>query len=227
MIVIVEDDNSIQELLGYALKANNYEIKQFNTGDYLIDFLTKNNVEILLLDIMLPGKSGLEILAEIRQNSKLDDLYIIMLTAKSEEYSKVVALDSGADDYITKPFSVLELISRIKAVLRRRKKNKVKENIIKYRDVEINEEERTIKVNNSVVELTYKEYELFIILLENIGRAVSRELIFEKVWGYDFSGSSRTLDVHIRSLRSKIPTIANEIETIRGIGFKLRKDKND
>ncbi len=227
MIVIVEDDNSIQELLGYALKANNYEIKQFNTGDCLIDFLTKNNVEILLLDIMLPGKSGLEILAEIRKNSKLDDLYIIMLTAKSEEYSKVVALDSGADDYITKPFSVLELISRIKAVLRRRKKNKVKENIIKYRDVEINEEERTIKVNNSVVELTYKEYELFIILLENIGRAVSRELIFEKVWGYDFSGSSRTLDVHIRSLRSKIPTIANEIETIRGIGFKLRKDKND
>lgn len=227
MIVVIEDDNSIQELLSYALQANNYKVKLFSDSKNVMDFLENNTVDIVLLDIMLPGKSGLEILQEIRSSEKFDSIYIIMLTAKSEEYSKVAALDAGADDYLTKPFSVLELISRVKSTLRRLKKNNDVKVEIHYKNLVINKVERQVKIDNVNIDLTLKEYELLLLLLENQGRALTREVIFEKIWDYDFSGNSRTLDVHIRSLRSKIKNISDDIETIRGVGFKVRKVNYD
>lgn len=226
MIVIVEDDISIQELLSYALKANNYEVEIFKDGTNLINFLENNSVDILILDVMLPNKNGLEILKEIRENKKLDDIYVIMLTARNEEYNKVVAFDSGADDYMTKPFSVLELISKIKATLRRinRNKNIAVETKIVHNNLCIDVTERIVTENEIVVDLTLKEYELLLLLLKNKGKVLTRDLIFEQIWGYDFQGNSRTLDVHVSSLRLKLKTIAKNIETVRGIGLKFRKD---
>lgn len=220
MIVIVEDDNSIQELISYTFTNQGYQVKSFYNGENLINFLKEYSVTIVILDIMLPGKSGIELLSEIRSDSLLDDVYIIMLTAKGDEYSKILALDKGADDYITKPFSVLELLSRVKAAFRRIKKNS-KNDYLYYKNLKINTVGHSVYLNNNLVELTVKEYKLLVILMENRGRVILRDTLLDNIWGYNLE-SSRTLDVHISSLRSKLKSISADIETVRGLGYRIR-----
>lgn len=220
MIVIVEDDNSIQELISYTFTNQGYQVKSFYNGENLINFLKEYSVTIVILDIMLPGKSGIELLSEIRSDSLLDDVYIIMLTAKGDEYSKILALDKGADDYITKPFSVLELLSRVKAAFRRIKKNS-KNDYLYYKDLKIDTVGHSVYLNNNLVELTVKEYKLLVILMENRGRVILRDTLLDNIWGYNLE-SSRTLDVHISSLRSKLKSISADIETVRGLGYRIR-----
>ncbi|MGO3018333.1 MAG: response regulator transcription factor [Anaerococcus sp.] len=216
MIYVVEDDKSIRNLILYALKEKGYSVKGFEDGLKVVDSIRKEEVDLLILDIMLPEKDGMEILTEIREFS---DLPIIMLTARTDEYDKVMGLESGADDYITKPFSILELLSRVKAVLRRSKKNDFDH--ITYANVRINKKKRTVKVDNKKIDLTYKEFEMLLLLMNNIGNVITREDFLLKIWGYDYEGETRTVDVHIASLRSKLKDGGDHIKTVRNLGYKF------
>lgn len=216
MIYVVEDDKSIRNLILYALKEKGYKVKGFEDGLEVVDSIRKEEVDLLILDIMLPEKDGMEILTEIREFS---DLPIIMLTARTDEYDKVMGLESGADDYITKPFSILELLSRVKAVLRRSKKTDFDH--ITYDNVRINKKKRTVKVDNKKIDLTYKEFEMLLLLMNNIGNVITREDFLLKIWGYDYEGETRTVDVHIASLRSKLEGGGDNIKTVRNLGYKF------
>lgn len=216
MIYVVEDDKSIRNLVLYALSEKGYEVKGFEDGLDVVDLVKNNDVDLLILDIMLPEKDGIEILEEIREFS---DVPIIMLTARSDEYDKVHGLESGADDYITKPFSILELISRVKAILRRSEKKD--RDHLKYANIEVNIKKRTVKVDGKKVELTYKEFEMLLLFLSNIGNVITREDFLLKIWGYDYEGETRTVDVHIASLRSKLKDAGLHIITVRNLGYKL------
>lgn len=222
-IVIIEDDQDIRELVLYTLNSNQmnglgYEsFKEFLSAD-----LKSNEIDLILLDIMLPEENGLEILAKLRLMSGFNDTPIIMLTAKGSELDKVKALDLGADDYIVKPFGVLELVSRIKARLRRSKKV----SNLSFNELSLNKEKYEVHVNDQKVELTNKEFELLEYLLNNQNIVLSREKILEKIWGYDFEGESRTLDIHISTLRKNLLSAAKYIQTVRGIGYKIG-DSND
>ena len=223
MIYFLEDDANIRNFVVYALNNSSLEAKGFEHPKEFWEAMDKEIPELLLLDIMLPEEDGIQILSKIRENPKTTDLPIIMLTAKSTEYDKVVGLDSGADDYITKPFGTMELISRVKAMLRRtakRENGDSKEayiigNLYFYPDKHI------VKVNNKDVTLTYKEFQLLNFLIESKGRVLTRDEILTHIWGYDFDGENRTVDVHIRTLRSKLGDAGNLIETVRGIGYKI------
>lgn len=222
-IVIIEDDQDIRELVLYTLNSNQmnglgYEsFKEFLSAD-----LKSSEIDLILLDIMLPEENGLEILAKLRLMSGFNDTPIIMLTAKGSELDKVKALDLGADDYIVKPFGVLELVSRIKARLRRSKKV----SNLSFNELSLNKEKYEVHVNDQKVELTNKEFELLEYLLNNQNIVLSREKILEKIWGYDFEGESRTLDIHISTLRKNLLSAAKYIQTVRGIGYKIG-DSND
>lgn len=216
MIYVVEDDKSIRNLIVYALNEKGYKTRNFEDGLKLIDSIKKEEVDLLILDIMLPEKDGIEILKEIREFSNMP---IIMLTARSDEYDKVMGLESGADDYITKPFSILELLSRVKAVLRRSKKTD--DDHISYGEVRINRKKRTVKVNEEKIDLTYKEFEMLLYFMNNIGNVITREDFLLKIWGYDYEGETRTVDVHIASLRSKLKDGGENIKTIRNLGYKF------
>lgn len=216
MIYVVEDDKSIRNLVLYALTEKGYAVKGFEDGLELVDLIKNEEVELLILDIMLPEKDGIEILKEIREFS---DMPIIMLTARSDEFDKVMGLESGADDYITKPFSILELLSRVKAVLRRSKKKNIDR--IEYDNIKINMKKRTVKVNDKTIELTYKEFEMLLLFMNNIGNVITREDFLLKIWGYDYEGETRTVDVHIASLRSKLEDGGKHIKTVRNLGYKF------
>lgn len=218
MIVLVEDDLSIQKLVSYALEMNGFKVAVYSNGE---DALASDNssTELFLLDIMLPGLSGLEILDRIRKDKKLKEVPVILLTAKSTELDKVTGLDSGADDYITKPFGVLELISRVKALLRRTSSDN-KDDLISDGELTINLKEHRVYLNNEVVDLTLKEFDLLEYLLRNKGRAIDRDLLLRDVWGYNYCGESRTIDVHVRHLREKLGPIGERIETVKGIGYR-------
>lgn len=218
MIVLVEDDLSIQKLVSYALEMNGFKVAVYSNGE---DALASDNssTELFLLDIMLPGLSGLEILDRIRKDKKLKEVPVILLTAKSTELDKVTGLDSGADDYITKPFGVLELISRVKALLRRTSSDN-KDDLITDGELTINLKEHRVYLNNEVVDLTLKEFDLLEYLLRNKGRAIDRDLLLRDVWGYNYCGESRTIDVHVRHLREKLGPIGERIETVKGIGYR-------
>ena len=202
MIYMLEDDANIRNFVLYALNNSGLEAKGFERPSEFWAALKEETPSVLLLDIMLPEEDGMQVLAKLRSNPEYAGLPVIMLTAKGSEYDKVIGLDSGADDYVAKPFGTMELISRIKALLRR------------------NTSKHIVRVNGNEVQLTFKEFELLCYLLENIGTVLSREKIITKVWGYDFDGESRTVDVHIRTLRMKLGDCGGMIETVRGIGYK-------
>ncbi len=216
MIYLVEDDKSIRNLVEYALREKGYEVCGFSDGLNVVEKVKNENVDLLILDIMLPEKDGLSILKEIREFSNLP---IIMLTARTDEFDKVTGLDLGADDYITKPFSILELISRVKAVLRRSKK-KDKDDLT-YKEISLNTSKRRVKVLDEKIDLTYKEFEMLLLLMSNVGNVISREDFLLKIWGYDYEGETRTVDVHIASLRSKLKDYGKYIHTVRNLGYKL------
>ncbi len=220
MIVLVEDDLSIQKLVSYALEMNGFSVACFSSGEEALK-CDKDNIQLYILDIMLPGLSGLEILSHIRGDKRTKDIPVILLTAKSTELDKVTGLDSGADDYITKPFGVLEIISRVKALLRRTTPtSEVKAETIKDGELVINLKEHRVYLSGKVVDLTLKEFDLLEYLLRNKGRAIDRDLLLKDVWGYNYCGESRTIDVHVRHLREKLGEFGNKIETVKGIGYR-------
>ncbi len=218
MVYMLEDDANIRNFVLYALNNSGLEAKGFERPSEFWEALKEEEPSVLLLDIMLPDEDGLSVLAKLRANPEHASLPVIMLTAKGTEYDKVIGLDSGADDYVAKPFGTMELISRIKALLRRTASNSTVEYSVG--GLYVNTSKHIVKVNGEEVQLTYKEFELLCLLLENMGTVLSREKIISKVWGYDFDGESRTVDVHIRTLRLKLGECGGMIETVRGIGYK-------
>lgn len=219
-IYCVEDDKNIRQLLVYALKNNGFEVKGFVDAKGFFEEIEKNVPSLILLDIMLPDGDGLDILKSLRNNHRTKDIPIIMITAKSSEYDKVVGLDSGADDYIVKPFGIMEIISRINALLRRVNLDTTK-NILKFKGIYLDYQKRVVKVEDKSINLTYKEFELLYYLLENKNMVLSRDFILNKVWGYSYEGETRTVDVHIRSLRRKLGIGGKFIQTIRNVGYKI------
>lgn len=216
MIYVVEDDMAIRNLVSYALTEKGYEVKSFEDGLTIVDTIRENPCELLLLDLMLPGRDGVSILKEIREFS---DVPVIILTAKTDEFDRVLGLESGADDYITKPFSILELLSRVKAILRRVKKED--SDHLSYKNLTINTKKRTVRVDDELIELTYKEFEMLNLFMNNIGNVITREDFLLKIWGYDYQGETRTVDVHIASLRSKLKDAGKYISTVRNLGYKF------
>lgn len=219
-IYCVEDDESIRQLIVYALENAGFLAQGFEEGE---EFFRKTREEIpdlILLDIMLPGQDGLEILGKLRSHPDLKDLPVIMLTAKSSEYDKVRGLDMGADDYIAKPFGVMELISRVKAVLRRSQPRSASERL-SLGGINLDYGKRELSVQGEKIDLTYKEFELLYILMKNKDLVLTRKTLMNQVWGFDFEGETRTIDVHIASLRQKLGDESKRIETIRNVGYKL------
>ncbi len=220
LIYFIEDDKSINEAVFYSLKNSGFDVKGFDRPSEFWSAMKEQLPSLILLDIMLPEEDGLSILRKIRKNSDTLNIPVIMVTAKDAEYDKVIGLDSGADDYMTKPFSMLELVSRIRALLRRTSKPK-EPDVITIGKLSVNPEKHIVTANGKNVVLTYKEYHLLLLLMQNKGVVFSREKLLNKIWGYEFDGENRTVDVHIRSLRTKLGECGNMIETIRGFGYKI------
>lgn len=228
-ILAVDDEEHILELISYNLQNGGYKVIKAETGEEALELLERNQIDLLLLDLMLPGMDGIEVLRIIRSHTKLKKLPVIILTAKSDEISKVVGLEVGADDYLSKPFGVHELMARIKAVLRRTEgslssNEAEQEEKIVVDSLVINKTRRTVMVENVQVELSLKEFELLYLLARNKGIVFSRDSLLEKIWGYDYCGETRTVDVHVRNLRKKIEKDDNHpvyIKTIRGVGYKF------
>lgn len=219
-IYCVEDEENIRKLIVYALENNNFEAEGFENSDAFYDKLNISIPDLILLDIMLPGDDGLLILEKLRRNPTTKDIPIIMVTAKTSEYDRVKGLDMGADDYIVKPFSVMELISRVKAVLRRTSTNN-NLNIISLSNITIDYNKRLVSVDNAIIDVTYKEFELLYYLFKNQDIVLTRDDIMNQVWGFDFQGETRTVDVHISSLRQKLGKHGSIIKTIRNVGYKV------
>ena len=220
-IFVVEDDNSIREMVVYALGAAGFETVDFSDGDDVFPALSKDIPALILLDIMLPGKDGISILKKLKQTDKYRQIPIIMLTAKGSELDRIKGLDFGADDYITKPFSVMEVVSRVKAVLRRCSGEASQLNELKIGTIKLHQNKRTVHTDSGEVALTYKEFELLLYLMTNEGIVLNRDRLLEQVWGFDYNGESRTVDMHIKSLRQKLGEAGNEIRTVRGVGYKI------
>lgn len=221
MIYLVEDDPSIQKLVIYTLKSQGFEAQGFTLPSHFDKAMETQKPNLIILDIMLPEVDGLTILSNIRKNPETKNIPVILLTAKTSEFDVIYGLDSGADDYVSKPFSMMELLARIKALLRRATSETISSTMLEYHEINMNLDERVLKINDSIVSLTRKEFDLLRILLENKGRVLSREQLLTKIWGYDFVGESRTVDVHMRTLRSKIEPYDSYIKTVRGIGYKI------
>lgn len=221
MIYYVEDEKNIRELVEYALLANGFEIRCFADGvSFWQGLREEKNPELILLDIMLPGENGMEILHRLKENASTKDIPVIMVTAKGSEYDKVLGLDSGADDYIAKPFGMMELVSRVKAVLRRTQKEEV-DTDLSYQDIRICNASHKVFVQDEEVELTKKEYNLLSYLIRNQGVVLTRDQLLNSIWGYDFDGETRTVDVHVRSLRQKLGNAGDCVTTVRGIGYRI------
>lgn len=220
LIYIVEDDTAIKELESYALINSEFSVQGFERGKELFDALTIKIPALILLDIMLPDEDGIHILKKIRSTMAYRDIPIIMVTAKTTEIDAVKGLDMGADDYITKPFGVMELVSRVKAVLRRTQKAEHQQILI-YKNIVIDEAQHKVFVDDEEIELTYKEYEVLKLLIINKGIVLTRDKIMESIWGYDFEQGNRTVDVHIQSLRKKVKSAGVHIKTIRNVGYKV------
>ncbi len=218
LIYVLEDDKNIRELESFALKNTGYTVKEFEMAADFYRAMEEERPELILLDIMLPDADGLEILGKIRDQKLTRSIPVIMVTAKGAEIDKVKGLDIGADDYITKPFGVMELISRVKALLRRSNPS-IPEKVITIGKVCLDEEKHRVTVSDEICELTFKEYELLKLLMMNAGIVTGREDILEKVWGTDFEGESRTLDMHIKTLRQKLQEAGSMIKTVRNVGY--------
>lgn len=222
MIFLVEDDNSIRELVIYTLQSTGLSATGFSCAKDFWDAMKKTVPSMVLLDIMLPDEDGLAILKKLRSTSTSGKIPVIMMTAKGTEYDKVIGLDSGADDYIPKPFGMMELVSRVKAVLRRTEPDRER-SMYQIGPVSVDVGKHTVKVDGALVTLTFKEFELICYLMENEGIVLTRDQLLSKIWGYDFDGETRTVDVHIRTLRQKLGLGGNYIETIRGVGYKMEE----
>lgn len=221
MIYMLEDDSGIRNFVMYALNNSGFETVGFETPSAFRNALDKKKPDLILLDIMLPEEDGISVLKKIRSEPSTAKLPVIMLTAKSAEYDKVEGLDSGADDYVTKPFGIMELLSRVKALLRRTADNS--RNYISVGGIAIYPSGHEVTADGVKVILTLKEYELLLWLANHKGEVFSRETLLQKIWGYDFSGESRTVDVHIRTLRAKLGRCGEYIKTIRGVGYKAEE----
>lgn len=221
LIYIVEDDEDIRELSIYALRGAGFECEGFESAADFQAALSEKRPDLALLDIMLPGEDGLSVLRKLRAGSRFSSLPVIMLTAKGSEADKVKGLNLGADDYVSKPFGVTELTARIHAVLRRAGAAPREEEGLSFRDLELNEERREVKVEGEPVQLTYREFELLRYLLLNCGIVLSRNKLMDSVWGYDYAGESRTVDMHIKSLRQKLGMAGDYIKTVRNVGYKI------
>lgn len=220
MIYLVEDDSSIRELIVYTLNSTGLEAQGFGKPSLFWKAMEREEPALVLLDVMLPEESGIEILQKLRENPKTEKLPIIMATAKTSEYDKINGLESGADDYIAKPFSMMEMVARIKALLRR---VEYTSNETEYTidNLYVCPEKHIIRVDGDEVALTLKEFEMLCLLLRNRGIVLTRDQLLNKVWGYSFDGESRTVDVHIRTLRQKLGSAGDIVKTIRGVGYKI------
>ncbi|MBR2782596.1 MAG: response regulator transcription factor [Firmicutes bacterium] len=221
MIYCVEDDGAIRELMIYTLQASGFEAQGFESDADFWPAMKEQKPELVILDVMLPGEDGLTILRRLRSSPATADIPVIMATAKDSEYDTVIGLDSGADDYLAKPFGMMEMVSRIRAVLRR---SGSRQPVLLSRGmITLDESRHTVTVAGKAVSLTLKEYELLKLLMENPGRVFTRDNILSGVWGIDFPGETRTVDVHIGTLRTKLEKAGDYIRTIRGVGYKLEE----
>ncbi|MEL7569239.1 MAG: response regulator transcription factor [Eubacteriaceae bacterium] len=225
MIYLVEDDKNIRELVIYTLNNTGLKAQGFEKPSYFFKAMEQKTPSVIILDIMLPEQDGLEILRKLRASAATSKIPIIMLTAKDSEYDKVTGLDFGADDYVTKPFGMMELVARIKALMRRTEDAKQLQTYT-IGELFVDPAKHTIKSCGEEVNLTYKEFELLCFLMENQDHVFSRDQLLNKIWGYDFDGESRTVDVHIRTLRQKLGKCGDYIQTIRGIGYKIGGAEN-
>ena len=224
MIFCVEDDSNIRELVVYTLETTGFKARGFEDGRSFLEALALETPELVLMDIMLPGEDGLSLLKKLKSSTKTREIPVIMVTAKGAEYDKVKGLDLGADDYVAKPFGMMELVSRIKAVLRRTlKTGQETQDIMKVGDLEIDAKKHEVTAAGEVVNLTLKEYELLKRLMKNPNIVMTRDRLLEDIWGYDFDGETRTVDVHVRTLRQKLGDCGEKIETVRGVGYRMRE----
>ena len=221
MVYILEDDDNIRKLINYSLKSQGFEVQDFALPSAFWTALRTKNPDLLLLDIMLPEEDGISILKKLRSNPKTSTIPVIMLTAKDSEYDVVTGLDSGADDYVTKPFGMMALVSRIKAVLRRYEKSDSHKELLEAGGIKIDENQHTVFAGTQQLFLTVKEFDLLVLLIKNRGNVLTREQLLESVWGLSSEIESRTVDVHIRTLRAKLGEYEKNIETIRGVGYKF------
>jgi len=224
-ILVVDDEAHITELVQYNLEQAGYQIQMASSGTEAFRLLDQIPVDLVILDLMLPDMDGIDLLRQIRASDRLGQLFVIMLTAKSEEVDRVLGLELGADDYLTKPFSIKELVARVKNVLKRRgAAAESEENVLDWHDLRMNLDQYEVTLGNQPVELTHKEFELLKQLLLNRGRVQSRNDLLDAIWGDDYFGETRTVDVHIRNIRRKIGGSGLEelIETVRGVGYKIR-----
>lgn len=219
-VFVVEDDGSIAELIAYALRGGGFAVETFADGECLLAALADTLPDLLLLDIMLPGLDGLSVLRRVRESARTAALPVILLTAKSSEYDKVVGLDGGADDYIAKPFGVMELLARVKALLRRTGGTRT-DDALTLGALALDPAAHTVTADGEPLALTLKEFELLRCLLEHRGQVMTRDNLLQAVWGYEFEGETRTVDVHIGTLRQKLGTYAGLVETVRGVGYRV------
>lgn len=224
LIYCVEDDASIREFIGYALKSQGFDVETMENSKEFWKALDVRVPDLLLLDIMLPGESGIDILTELREKEPYKTMPVIMLTAKTSEYDVANGLNHGADDYVKKPFGVMELTSRIHAVLRRCAHHDAADGAITCGPIALNESRHTVTVNGTNCQLTVKEFELLRYLMVNKSIVLTRDRIMEAVWGYSYEGETRTIDMHIRSLRQKLGTAGSWIATVRGVGYVMRDE---
>lgn len=220
MIYLLEDDDSIRKLVIYALESQGYEGKGFGTPSEFWKAIGKDVPELVLLDIMLPEEDGFSVLRKLRSSGETRDVPVIMLTAKNTEYDRVIGLDNGADDFVSKPFGMLELVARVRAVLRRAKQRQA-ETEYRLGKLYVSPSRHVVQVDGEDVVLTNKEFEILCLLLEHTGVVLTRNVLMDRVWGCEFERENRTLDVHIRTLRAKLGEVGNCIETVRGVGYKI------
>jgi two-component system, OmpR family, alkaline phosphatase synthesis response regulator PhoP len=225
-ILIVEDEKDIIEVLRYYLEKENYRVHVAQDGFQALELASKIIPNLILLDLMLPRLDGVETCRRLKADELLRDIPVIMVTAKAEEADKIKGLEIGADDYVTKPFSAKELVARVKAHLRRRE-GSIPEKSFQYGTLSVDTVKHEIRFNGGEIDLTAKEFELLLYMLENRGRVLTRDMILNHVWGYDYFGSTRTVDVHVTRLRQKIPLLTDAISTIKSFGYKLKEQAPD
>ena len=220
MIWCVDDDNTIRDIEVYTLTQTGFEAKGFADGISMLEALKTEKPELIVLDIMLPGKDGVEVLKKIRSNPETRKIPVIMATAKGTEMDKIQGLDTGADDYLVKPFGVMEMVSRIKAVLRRCEPDE-KEQVLSVGEITLSDKEHLVTVSGEKVVLTFKEFEILKLFMSNQGIVFSRDKLLSEVWGVDYLGESRTVDMHIKTLRQKLGDVGSRIETVIGVGYRM------
>lgn len=223
MIYVLEDDRNIRELVVYSLSNAGLNAKGFSLPSEFRQAVASEVPELVLLDIMLPEEDGIAVLRSLRATSATRDIPVIILTALGDEFDKVQCLDDGADDYVVKPFGIMELLARIRARLRRRNTDR---QVLCYGSLELDHERHEVRLNDLLIELTPKEYELLRLFLEHPRQVFNRDQLLDRIWGYEFHGETRTVDVHIRTLRQKLGKLADCIETVRGVGYRLADQKN-